>query len=65
MTEETSMFANYPDVVTPNDLRFMLNIGRNTAYNLIRSGQIEVIRIGKKILIPKISVIHFITQNAA
>jgi len=65
MTEETTMFANYPDVVTPNDLRLMLNIGRNSVYNLIRSGQIEVIRIGKKILVPKISVIRFVMQNAA
>lgn len=65
MIEETTMFADYPDVVTPNDLRLMLNIGRNSVYNLIRSGQIEVIRIGKKILVPKISVIRFVMQNAA
>lgn len=53
------IFKEYPDVVSVNQLRSMLHIGRSTAYSLVQSGAIQTIRIGKKYLIPKSSVIAF------
>lgn len=55
------LFKNYPDVVTIKDVQEMLRIGRNAVYNLLRSGNIKSIRSGKKYLIPKLSVIKYLT----
>ncbi len=49
-TQET--FANYPDVVDISGLQSMLgNIGRQTAYELIRKGTIKAIKVGKLYLL--------------
>lgn len=55
-----SIFANYPDVVSAEDVQAMLHIGRNAAYSLLQSGAIATIRVGKKYIIPKASVIDFL-----
>lgn len=57
------MFRDYPDVVTVEQLCEMLHIGKNTAYNLIRSNRIRHIRIGKQIKIAKTSIITFLLQE--
>ena len=57
------MFADYPDVVDVSGLRSMLgNIGKLTAYELVRKGTIKAIKVGKLYRIPKINVIAFLTQ---
>ena len=56
-------FGNYPDVVSIDDLKSMLNIGRNTAYSLLQNGSIKTIRIGRKYIIPKQSVIEFLLNT--
>ncbi len=57
------MFADYPDVVDVPGLRSMLgNIGKQTAYELVRKGTIKAIKVGKLYRIPKINVIAFLTQ---
>ncbi|MDD4772922.1 MAG: helix-turn-helix domain-containing protein [Eubacteriales bacterium] len=57
------MFEDYPDVVTINDLVKMLNIGRNSAYKLIKEKKIKSIQIGKVHRIPKIYIIDYL-ENA-
>lgn len=57
---EDSMFSSYPDVVQVEDLMEMLHIGRNSAYVLLSSGKIKTIRVGRKYIIPKRSVISYI-----
>ena len=58
------MFADYPDVVDVSRLRSMLgNIGKQTAYELVRKGTIKAIKVGKLYRIPKINVIAFLTKN--
>ena len=44
------------------DLMPILGIGRNTAYELVRSGQIRSIRIGRKIRIPRDAVAEFLRR---
>ena len=57
------MFADYPDVVDVSGLQSMLgNIGKQTAYELVRKGTIKTIKVGKLYRIPKINVIAFLTQ---
>ena len=41
----------------------ILGIGRNTAYELVRSGQIKSLRIGRKIRIPKAEVLAFLNRD--
>ena len=53
-------FDNYPDVVSPEDIQKMLRIGRNSVYDLLKQGKIKSLRVGKKYLIPKTSVINFL-----
>ena len=54
------MFENYPDIVTISDIMTMLNIGKSTAYSLLQAGKIHHIKIGRKYIIPKQSVIDFV-----
>jgi len=55
------MFNNYPDVVSVADIQSMLNIGRSYAYMLVQEGSIRSIRMGRKYIIPKQSVINYLT----
>lgn len=54
------LFSEYPDVVTVDDLQKMLKIGRNSAYDILKAGLIKTIKIGKRYIIPKQSVINFL-----
>ena len=49
-----------PLVLRVADLMPVLDIGRNTAYELIRSGQIRSVRVGRKLRIPKQAVEDFL-----
>jgi len=55
-----NLFGGYKDIVTVNELCEMLNIGKNTAYELLQSGAIKSIKIGKVYRIPKKYVIEYI-----
>lgn len=54
------IFKDYPDVVTPEDVQNMLHIGRNRVYELLKTNTIKSIKVGKKYIIPKKSVINFL-----
>ena len=54
------LFNEYPDVVTVDDLQKMLKIGRNSAYDILKAGLIKTIKVGKRYIIPKQSVINFL-----
>lgn len=55
MKEE--MFNSYPDVLEVEEVQKMLRIGRNAIYKLL----IKSLRVGKKYIIPKTSVINFLS----
>ena len=42
----------------------ILGIGRNTAYELVRSGRLRSIRVGRQIRIPKAEVLRFLNTHA-
>lgn len=62
-TEEKSMFAEYGDIVSIEDVMNMLHIGRSNVYKLLREKEIKYVRIGVKYIIPKKSIIEFIEKN--
>jgi excisionase family DNA binding protein len=63
MKNTLQLFRDYPDIVTHSDLCSILNISKNTAYGLLKSGGIPHIKLGRKYLIPKGNVVQFIENN--
>ena len=52
---------DYPDVMNVAQLAEVLNIGRNSAYALLASGEIAHRKIGRKYLIPKRCVLDYLS----
>lgn len=57
------MLKNYKDILSVEDLCEILSIGKNTAYRLLKSGEIKSVRIGKVYKIPKDSVTKYLRSN--
>ena len=57
------MFKQYPDVVSVSQLQEMLSIGRNSAYKLIKTGEIQSIRIGRTHRIPKSNIARYMKST--
>lgn len=54
----------YQDMISIDDLCEMLAIGKNTAYRLLKSGQIKAFKIGRIWKIPRDSVSQFVTDQS-
>ena len=57
------MFNSYPDILSVKQLCEILDIGKNTAYRLLQSGEIKSIKIGKVYKIPKKEVFKYINHS--
>jgi excisionase family DNA binding protein len=57
--DKVRSFDDLPVILRVEDLTTILDIGRNTAYELVRSGQIRSVRVGRQIRIPKEAVQEF------
>lgn len=53
-----------PVTLRVEELMPILGIGRNTAYELVRSGRLRSIRVGRQIRIPKAEVLRFLNTRA-
>ena len=60
MKTEYSSIDELPLVLRVEDLMSILDIGRNTAYALVRSGQIRSVKVGSHLRIPRDAVIEFL-----
>ncbi len=54
------MFNNYPDILTPKEAAKALCISVNSIYRLIREHSLGCKRIGRKIIIPKLSLMQYV-----
>ena len=63
MENKYRSFDELPLTLRVEDLMPILGIGRNAAYELVRSGQIKGLRIGKQIRIPKEEVKRFLSES--
>lgn len=59
----TVMFPDYPDIVDVAQLQRMLGVSRHLAYELITSGQMQGIKIGKAYRVPKVKVIDYVLSR--
>ena len=57
------MFKDYADVVSPEELKVMLGIGRNKTYELLQNGEIYSKKIGNHYFVPKLCVIEYILKK--
>ena len=57
------MFTSYPDIVNILQLKEMLNIGINLAYELVRKNKIPSLKIGREYKIPKRNIIEYFTEQ--
>ena len=57
------MFELYPDILTVDQLCESLQIGKNTAYELLSSGQIKAIKIGNIWKIPRHNLIDYVLNE--
>lgn len=48
-----------PPILVVSEVAQFLGIGNNAVYGLIRSGQLEALRIGRKIKIPRHALLRF------
>ena len=53
----------YDDVLTVQGLMDYLAIGKNTAYELLKSGKIKHIKIGRNYKIPKESLREYLAKE--
>jgi excisionase family DNA binding protein len=58
------LLNGYSDILTVTELAEILFIGKNTAYQLIRDGEIKSFKIGKSIKIPKTYVEEYILEKS-
>ena len=59
-----AIFQELPPVLKVENLASFLSIGRNKAYELIRSGKIRCVRIGTAYRIPKDAVVDFLRKSS-
>lgn len=62
MTERNylSIFKDEPEVLTVLEVAKLLRIGKNAAYGMITKGSLSSIKVGGKIIVPKMSLVAFL-----
>ena len=64
MTERyyLSILKDEPEVMTVMEAAKILRLGKNKTYDLINSGRLSSIKVGGRIIIPKMCVVAFLTD---
>ena len=63
MNTKYRSYDELPLTLRVEDLMSILDIGRNTAYELVRCGKIRSIRIGRQLRIPKDAIQDYLAQR--
>ena len=63
MSSNYHSFDELPLTLRVEDLMPILDIGRNTAYELVRGGKIRSIRIGRQLRIPKDALVEYLSSG--
>lgn len=53
------------DVITVKELSTILRIGINGAYDFVRTGAIQSIRVGRQYRIPRQAILDYLGQSTA
>ena len=63
MASKYRSYDELPLTLRVEDLTSILDIGRNTAYELVRCKKIRSIRIGKQLRIPKDALVEYLSSE--
>ena len=63
MASKYRSYDELPLTLRVEDLMPILGIGRNTAYELVRSKQIFSVKIGRQLRIPKQALFDYLTSS--
>jgi excisionase family DNA binding protein len=58
-----NLLENCPDVLTVMEAAHVLKVGRTTMYRLVQNGEVKYLKIGRKVLIPRLYLQDFIENN--
>lgn len=58
------MLESYHDILEVKDLCSILHIGRKTAYQLLKNGELPYRKIGRHYKIRKDAVVMYMSQNS-
>ena len=56
------MLEQFPDILTVKNLQEILSVGRNKAYAILHSGELQYITIGRQIRIPKKYLLDYLQK---
>ena len=59
----TITFDALPLLLTVEEMASVLRIGRNPAYQLVKDGHIQSIRVGRSIRIPRNALVRFVEHT--
>ena len=62
--DELTLFEKYPDVMSVQQVREALKIGRTAVYRLLDSHEIHCFKIGNAYKIPRTSLLEFVQRNS-
>lgn len=57
------LFENLPDILTFEEARSALRIGKNTLLELLWNREINAFKIGRCWKIPRISLVHYVQHH--
>ncbi len=56
-------FEDLPDFLSVEEFRIYLGIGRSTAYDLLRRGEVPCVRFGRVIRVPRASIEQYVLKG--
>ena len=60
---ESATYKDLPLLLTVGEMASVLRIGRNPAYQLVKDGSIQSIRVGRSIRIPRNALVQFVERT--
>ena len=63
MDKSKEIFSEYSDIVIVDEVMKMLRLGKNTVYKLLKDDEIMNVKVGARYIIPKQSVIEFVSTT--
>lgn len=60
--QQVELLKDYKDILTIKDIKQILGIGKNKAYELVNNGTIPSFRIGAKHKVTKVNLLNYL-QN--
>lgn len=63
LDKSKEIFSEYSDIVTVDEVMKMLRLGKNTVYKLLKDDEIMNVKVGTRYVIPKQSVIEFVSTT--